>query len=155
MHAGRPADRHERVGRRGTGAPARAGLLALVCVLAGCGGPITDDELQRGIQTLAATASEGRLVALDAAEDRSKVTFERVALRDLGEDAEHEAEKLNDAQAKPENAAVKTRAVKLAQDISSALGDLQVAPADRRIARRVQLRLDALSKQADALAGRL
>jgi hypothetical protein len=123
--------------------------------LAGCGGPITDDELQRGIQTLAATASEGRLVALDAAEDRSKVTFERVALRDLGEDAEHEAEKLNDAQAKPENAAVKTRAVKLAQDISSALGDLQVAPADRRIARRVQLRLDALSKQADALAGRL
>jgi hypothetical protein len=155
MRAGRSGDLHERVGRRGTRTPARAGLLCLFCVFAGCGGPITNDELQRGIQTLAATASEGRLVALDAAEDRSKVTFERVALRDLGEDAEHEAEKLNDAQAKPENRAVKTRAIKLAQDISSALGDLQVAPADRRIARHVQLHLDALSKQADALMRRL
>jgi hypothetical protein len=130
-------------------------MFCLVCVCAGCGGPITDDELQRGIQTLGATASEGRLVALDAVEDRTKVTFERVELRDLGDDAEHEAEKLNDAQAQPANAAVKARAVKLAQDISSALGDLQVAPADRRIARRVQLRLDALSKQADALTRKL
>jgi hypothetical protein len=148
-------------GRRGkgadsSGARARAlGLLGVVCVCAGCGGPITDDELQRGIQTLGATAAEGRLVALDAAEDRTKVTFERVALRDLGDDAEHEAEKLNDAQAQPANAAVKAQAVGLAQDISSALGDLQVAPADRQIARRVQLRLDAMSKQADALTSKL
>lgn len=94
-------------------------------------------------------------MALDAAEDRTKVTFERVELRDLGEDAEHEAEKLNDAQPQPANAVVKARAVKLAQDISAALADLQVAPADRTIARRVQLRLDALSKQADALTSEL
>jgi hypothetical protein len=130
-------------------------LVCLVCALAGCGSPIADDELQRAIQTLGATASEGRLVALDAAEDRTKVTFERVELRDLGDDAQHEAEKLNDAQPQPANAAVKARAVKLAEDVASALGDLQVAPADRRIARRVQLRLDALSQQADALASKL
>ncbi|MEA2220477.1 MAG: hypothetical protein QOJ35_3103 [Solirubrobacteraceae bacterium] len=135
--------------------PWAGALLCVVWVCAGCGGPITNDELQRGIETLGATASEGRLVALDAVEDRTKVTFERVELRDLGKDAEHEAEKLNDAQARPANTAVKARAVKLAQDISSALGDLQVAPADRRIARQVQVRLDALSKQADALTRQL
>ena len=138
------------------GAPTRAlVVLCAVCVCAGCGGPITDDELQRAIQTLGATAAEGRLVALDAGEDRTRVTFERVELRDLGDDAEHEAEKLTDAQARPANAAVKARAVKLAQDISSALGELQVAPADRRVARRVRLRLDALSQQADTLTNEL
>lgn len=138
------------------GAPARALVVScLVCVCAGCGGPITDDELQRAIQTLGATAAEGRLVALDAAEDRTKVTFERVELRDLGDDAEHDAEKLNDAQAQPANAAVKAQAVKLAQAVSEALGELQVAPADRRVARRVQLRLDALSQRADALTSQL
>ena len=141
--------------RRGGGRARSIAVCCAVCACAGCGGPITNDELQRGIQTLAATASEGRLVALDAVEDRTKVTFVRVELRDLGTEAEHEAEKLNDAQAKPANAAVKARAVTLAQNISAALGDLQVAPADRQIARRVQLRLDVLSKQADALTGRL
>jgi hypothetical protein len=115
---------------------------------------MTDDELQRAVQSLGATASEGRLVALDAVEDRTKVTFERVELRDLSDDAEHEAEKLNDAQPQSANA-VKARAVKLAQDISAALGDLQVAPADHEVARRVQLRLDALSTQADVLVSRL
>jgi hypothetical protein len=130
--------------------------LAVVALVAGgCGGAIENDELQRGVQTLGATAAEGRLVALDAVEDRTKVTFVRVELRDLGDDAEHEAEKLNDAQAKPANARVKAQAVTLAKDISSALGDLQVSPADRLVARRTQLRLDALSKQADRLTGQL
>jgi hypothetical protein len=124
-------------------------------VLAGCGGPITDDELQRGIETLGATASEGRLVALDVVEDRTKVTFVRVQARDLGDAAEHEAEKFNDAQAQPGNATVKDDAVKLAQAIDSALGDMQVAPSDRAVARRVASRLDALSKRADALTARL
>jgi hypothetical protein len=137
--------------------PARVALCVALCAAAcaGCGGPIADDELERGIQTLGATAAEGRLVALDAAEDRTKVTFVRVELRDLGDDAEHEAEKLSDARARPANAATKARAVELAQDIASALGELRVAPADRRIARRVQARLDALSRRADALVERL
>jgi hypothetical protein len=79
----------------------------------------------------------------------------RVESRDLAEAAQHEAEKLHDAEAKPGNAAVKADAVRLAQEISSALGDLQLAPADRRVARRVSDRLDALSKQAENLGGRL
>jgi hypothetical protein len=131
-------------------------LLALaVAVAAGCGGPITDDELQRGIETLGATAAEGGLVARDAAADRTKVTFVRVAARDLGEDAQHEAEKLADAQAQAGNARVKADAVRLAQDIDSALGDLQVFPTDRRTALSVQRRLDDLTRAADRLTGRL
>jgi hypothetical protein len=126
-----------------------------VAVLAGCGGPITDDELERGVQTLGATAAEGRLVALDVVEDRTKVTFTRVHARDLAEDAAHEAEKLNDAQAKPGNADAKAEAVKLAQDIDSALGDLQVSPSDRSVARDVEQRLDRLSTRAERLSGRL
>src|SRR3954451_19425040 len=124
-------------------------------VISGCGGPITDDELERGIKTLGATAAEGRLVALDVVEDRTKTTFVRVEMRDLGDDAEHEAEKLHDAEAQAGNARVKAKAVKLAQDIDSALGDLQVAADDPKVARDVEQRLDRLSKQADALTGEL
>jgi hypothetical protein len=78
-----------------------------------------------------------------------------VHARDLADDAEHEAEKLHDAQGRPGNAAVKADAVKLAQEIDSALGDVQVAPDDRGLARRAAQRLDALSKQADRLTARL
>jgi hypothetical protein len=136
----------------------RVAISLLACAAAaaaGCGGPITDDELQRGIETLGSTAAEGRLVAQDAAEDRTKVTFVRVQARALAEDAAHEAEKLADARAQPGNAHVKADAVALAQEINSALGDLQVFPADPRTARSVARRLDHLSGQADRLTGRL
>ena len=129
--------------------------MAAVVLLAGCGGPIEDDELERGVQTLESTAAEGRLVALDVVEDRTKVTFTRVHARNLGEDAAHEAEKLSDAEARPGNAQAKAEAVRLAQDIDSALGDLQVSPSDRSVARDVEQRLDRLSQRAARLSERL
>ena len=129
--------------------------MAAVLLLAGCGGPITDDELERGVRSLESTAAEGRLVALDAVEDRTKVTFTRVHARNLGEDAAHEAEKLSDAEAKPGNAQAKAEAVRLAQDIDSALGDLQVSPSDRAAARDVEHRLNRLSQRAARLSERL
>ena len=49
----------------------------------------------------------------------------------------------------------KAEAVRIAQAIDSALGDLQVAPTDRRVARRVEQRLDALSREAERLMERL
>lgn len=130
-------------------------LLLGSAVVAGCGGPIRDDELQRGIQTLGATAAEAHLVALDVVEDRTKVTFVRVEARDLGTDAEHEAEKLADAQPRPGNAKVKADAVALAQQIGDALADLQVRPRDRAVARQVADRLDALSTRAHLLTEKL
>jgi hypothetical protein len=130
-------------------------IAATALVLTGCGGPLTDDELERGIQSLGAGAAEGRLVALDAAENRTKTTFVRVEARDLGDAAEHEAEKLSDARTRAGNAAIAAQAAKLAQEISGQLGDLQVAPADRDVALRVAKRLDALSNRADALVAKL
>ncbi len=130
-------------------------LLTAALVLAGCGGPIEHDELERGVKTLSATAAEGRLVALDVVEDRTKTTFVRVHSAALAEDASHEAEKLSDAEAKPELVTAKRQAVRIAQEIDAALGDLQVAPTDRRVARNVERRLDALSRRADQLAERL
>ena len=127
----------------------------LIVGVAGCGGPITNDELGRGIQTLGATASEGRLIALGAAQDRTKVTFVRVEARALATDAEHEAEKLNDAQAQPGNAKVKDQAVKLARDIDSALVDLQISPTDPRVAKHAADKLAQLSMRADALGNEL
>jgi hypothetical protein len=130
-------------------------LAAAGAMLAGCGGPIQHDELERGVATLGATAAEGRLVALDVVEDRTKTTFVRVHSAALGDDAQHEAEKLADAQAPPDLVTAKAEAVRIAQAIDSALGDLRVAPTDRRVARRVEQRLDALSRQAERLTERL
>ncbi|WP_445149660.1 hypothetical protein [Baekduia sp. Peel2402] len=131
---------------------------AVACVAAaasGCGGPIEHDELERGISTLGATAAEGRIVALDVVEDRTKTTFVRVHSRALADDAQHEAEKLSDAEATGELRARKAEAVRLAQDIDAALGDLQVAPRDKRVARDVEQRLDALSQRAERMADAL
>ena len=124
-------------------------LASFAC--AGCGGAISPDELQRGVASLGATAAEGRLVALDAVEDRTKTTFVRVEARDLGDEAVHEAEKLQDAQVGPSLLRRKAQAVRLAQDVDAALGDLQVAPSDPAVARDVEGRLDALSKRAQVL----
>jgi hypothetical protein len=131
-------------------------VAALACIpCAGCGGAISPDELQRGVESLGAAAAEGRLVALDVAEDRTKTTFVRVEARDLGDEAVHEAEKLHDAQAGPGLAGLKAQAVRLAQDIDAALGDLQVSASDPTVARDVARRLDALSKRAQLLVDRL
>ena len=129
--------------------------LAVAVALGGCGGPISDDELERGVEALGSLAAEGQLVARGVVQDRTKVTFVRVELRALSDDAQHEAEKLSDAEARAGNAAVKAQAVQLAQDIDSALGDLRVAPTDRHVAADVGKRLSSLTDQADRLAERL
>jgi len=127
-------------------------LAALAWAAGGCGGPIEHDELERAVSTLGATAAEGRIVALDVVEDRTKTTFVRVHGKALQTDVEHLAEKLQDAEAKPDLVARKRAAVRLAKDIDAALGDLIVAPSDRRVARDVERRLDTLAHRAENLA---
>jgi hypothetical protein len=134
---------------------ATGALLATAVLLGACGGPIQHDELERGVATLEATAAEGRLVALDVVEDRTKTTFVRVHSAALADDAHHEAEKLADAQAPSDLADAKAEAVRIAQAIDDALGDLQVAPSDRRVARQAERKLDGLSRQAERLTERL
>jgi ubiquinone biosynthesis protein UbiJ len=126
-----------------------------VLSLGACGGPIQSDELGRGIESLKATAQEGRLLAQEVARDHTKSTFVRVHSRALADSADHEAEKLHDAEARGTIASVKAGAVRLAQDVSSALGDLQVAPGDEAVGAQVAGQLRSLAADADRLGSRL
>lgn len=132
-----------------------AALAVAVALLSGCGGPITDDELGRGIESIGSMAAEGRLVARGVEQDRTKTTFVRVELRDLADDAQHEAEKLSDAQDGPGNADVKARAVRLASDVGSVLSELQVDPSNRALAADVGRRLERLRAEAVRLGDEL
>jgi hypothetical protein len=130
-----------------------------VCVaaaLGGCGGPMTPDELSRSIQTLESTAAEGAFLADDVADDRTKATFARVHARDLSDVVDHEAEKLHDAQAdRPDVARAKRRAVALADQIGTALGQIQTAPDSESAGRSAGGELSKLSEDAGKLADRL
>lgn len=129
-------------------------VLAGALWLAGCGGPMTADELSRSIQTLESTAAEGALLADEVARDRTKATFARAHARELGETADHEAEKLTDADAEAAGgvAPAKARAVELADQISAALGRIQIAPGSEAEGRSAEQALNRLSKRAGQLA---
>ena len=129
--------------------------LAAVLALPGCGGAIKQEELARGIASLGAIAAEGELMADGAARDRTKATFTRVQARTLAEEADHEAEKLADAQAQGSLAGARDQAVQLAQDVSDALAELRVRPGDRAGAGAARGRLHELTGRADVLQGRL
>jgi fructosamine-3-kinase len=128
-------------------------ILTVVAVMgSGCGGAIRADELSRSVDSLVSSASEGQLLAEGVAADRTKATFVRVRARELGETVDHEGEKLNDASAKPELAAEKKAAVGLAEHISSALGQLQLAPTDESAATRVGKSLARLATHGEQLS---
>jgi hypothetical protein len=128
-------------------------LVGVLGALSGCGGPITPDELARSIETLESTAAEGALLADDVARDRTKATFARAHARDLGDVVQHEAEKLNDADAdQADVAAAKTDAIDLADRIGSALGQIQTAPDSESDGRTASRALDRLSQDAGDLA---
>jgi hypothetical protein len=122
---------------------------------AGCGGPIQADELGRGINSLGSLAAEGKLLAQDVGRNRTRMTFVRVHARELADEANHEAEKLADATAHGRLVRPKDEAVKLAQDISSALGDLQVKAGDEATGRKAAAQLRRYASDAGTLAGRL
>ena len=139
-----------RMRRRFVALAALAGALAL----AGCGGPMKPDELARSIGTLESTAAEGALLAEHVAQDRTKATFARAHARELGETVEHEAEKLNDAEAEAEGgvAPAKVRAIELADRISAALGRIQTAPDSETEGRAAAEALSCLNERAGQLA---
>jgi hypothetical protein len=132
-----------------------AAILAVAVALSACGGYIRHEELRRGVESLGSAAAEGKLLADDVARDRTRSTFARVHARELAEDVDHEAEKLRDAGAEGDLVQRKEDAVKLAQDISDALGDLEIAPGDETNGRHVAAKLDHYAKDAENLAGAL
>ncbi len=138
------------------GARLAVAILTVLAVLgSGCGGAIRADELSRSVDSLVSSAGEGQLLAEGVAADRTKATFVRVRARELGETVDHEGEKLNDASAKPELAAEKKAAVGLAEHISSALGQLQLAPTDEPAATRAGKSLARLAAHGEQLSDSL
>jgi hypothetical protein len=129
-------------------------VLGAVLCFVGCGGPMQPDELARSIGTLESTAAEGALLADQVSRDRSKSTFVRAHARELGEAVEHEAEKLNDAEAESRGgvAPAKAKAIDLADQISAALGRIQTAPDDEAEGGAAQKELSTLSEKAGKLA---
>jgi hypothetical protein len=139
-----------------TGARLAVAILTVLVVMgSGCGGAIRADELSRSVDMLVSSAGEGELLAEGVAADRTKTTFVRVRARELGEIVDHEAEKLDDASAKPDLAAETKAAVGLAERIGSALGQLQLSPADESAATRVSERLARLAARGEQLSGSL
>jgi hypothetical protein len=131
---------------------AAALVAAAVFPLSGCGGPMRPEELARSVDTLSSSAAEGALIARDLARNRTKNTFVRARMRELGETVDHEAEKLSDATPQEAISGEKTEAVKLAEDISNALGEVQVSVDNRDRATQAAAELDDLSSRAEDLS---
>jgi hypothetical protein len=127
---------------------------AAVILLSGCG-DLSRGELSRGVESLSAIAAQGGLIANGVAEDATKSTYTRVMAKTLGGEAEHEAEKLADAE--PEEAVEEERgkAVAVAREIAELFSELQTYPGDERHGAVVQKHMAEAKDQADAIAERL
>jgi len=125
--------------------------VVLVTLLAGCGRE-PRHEVRISIEQLASISAEGALIADDLARDRTKTTFVRVHGSELSAQAQHEAEKLNDA---PVAAAVRPaikKAITLAADIGGAIDQLRTSPQDRGQARTAEHKLRQWADETSKLA---
>ncbi|MDX6634228.1 MAG: hypothetical protein QOF06_431 [Solirubrobacterales bacterium] len=131
-------------------------LLAVLAFAASGCGDLSNDELNRGVESLSALAAQGQLVANGVARDATKTTYARAMARTLGEQAEHEAEKLADATVEePETAEERHAAVAVAGEISGLLSELQTFPGDERHGELVEKHLGEAQEKADAIVAQL
>jgi outer membrane murein-binding lipoprotein Lpp len=128
-------------------------VLAAVLV-AGCE-PLGPDELRREVQTIQSTAAEGSVLADQVAAQNSKRTVTRVQARELSDAAGHSAERLTDAHPADGLEQQTERAISLAEDTSTAIGDVETAPDDAAGAARAADRLRELARQSEQLAASL
>jgi hypothetical protein len=122
--------------------------------LSGCG-DLSRDELDRGVESLGALAAQGELIANGVARDATKSTYARVMAKTLGGEAEHEAEKLADAEPSPEAAQARNAAVRIAAELADLFSELQTFPGDERHGALVEEQMGEAKDQADALVERL
>lgn len=134
-----------------------AGLLVLgvsLVALSGCG-DLSRDELNRGVESLSALAAQGELVANGVARDATRSTYVRVMAKTLGGEAEHEAEKLADAEPSPEVRKERNAAVQVAGELADLFSELQTFPGDEHHGALVEKHMGEVKGQADALVERL
>jgi hypothetical protein len=141
-------------GMRGLRAAAAATLVAGALIAGGCG-DLSRGELSRGVESLSALAAQGGLIANGVARDATKSTYTRVMAKTLGGEAEHEAEKLADAEPTPEVVDERDAAVQIAGEISQLFSELQTFPGDERHGALVQRHMRKAKEEADAVVVRL
>jgi hypothetical protein len=134
--------------------PAALTIAALVLFSAGCG-DLSREELNRGAESLSALAAQGGLIANGVARDATKSTYTRVMAKTLGGEAEHEAEKLADAEPSPEVEDARDASVQIAAEIADLFSELETFPGDERHGAIVQLHMREAKEKADAVVVRL
>jgi len=135
-------------------AGAVAAAVALLLLAGGCG-DLSRDELSRGVESLSALAAQGELVANGVARDATRSTYARVMSQTLGGEAEHEAEKLADAEPEAAVAPQRHAAVQLAGELSQLFSELQTFPGDEQHGALVERHMEEVKEQADAVVARL
>jgi outer membrane murein-binding lipoprotein Lpp len=122
-----------------------------VLLLAGCGNE-TNHDVRVSIEQISSIASEGSLMADDLARGRTKTTYVRVHGEELSSQAEHEAEKLNDAPVDPALHERIDKAIGLSSEIGGAIDDMRVSPQDRHAAQQAQQNLEKWAEEARKIA---
>jgi hypothetical protein len=140
-------------GRAWRGRFAVAALLALLA-FTGCG-DLSRDELNRGVESLSALAAQGELIANGVARDATKSTYTRVMAKTLGGEAEHEAEKLADAEPSSEVKGERNAGVQIAGELADLFSELQTFPGDEHHGALVERHMAEVKEQADAVVKRL
>jgi hypothetical protein len=129
-------------------------LFALLAPISACG-DLSRGELSRGVESLSALAAQGELIASGVARDATKSTYSRVMSKTLGGEAEHEAEKLADAEPSEEVKEERNAAVQIAAELADLFSELQTFPGDEHHGELVQRHMGEVKDQADALITRL
>jgi hypothetical protein len=127
---------------------------ALLLTAPGCG-DLSREELNRGVESLSSLAAQGELIASGTARDATKATYARAMAKTLGDEAEHEAEKLVDAEPSPEVEEERNAAVQVAGELADLFAELQTFPGDEHHGALVQAHMAGVKEQADALVARL
>jgi hypothetical protein len=113
------------------------------------------EGVRASIEQLASISVEGALMASDLARGRTKTTFVRVHGAELSAQAEHEAEKLNDAPVSPGLRSSVEAAIELSSDMGGAIDDMRVSPHDREQAGQDEVKLRGWADEARTLAEKL
>lgn len=129
-------------------------LVAVAVAVGGCG-DLSRGELNRGVESLSALAAQGQLIANGVARDATKSTYTRVMAKTLGGQAEHEAEKLADAEPSPEVGPERDAAVQVAMEIADLFSEIQVFPGDERHGALLEREMEEAKDRADAIVERL
>jgi hypothetical protein len=124
---------------------------ALAWSLSGCGRE-TNHDVRAAIEQISSISAEGAIMADDLARGRTKTTFVRVHGEELSAQAEHEAEKLNDAPVDPALHDRIEKAIGLSSEVSGAIDDMRVSPQDRQKARQAEQDLNKWADEARKVA---